>query len=137
MILSIPPSQHTLSPHPLTPSHPFLINVVYVGNVQCETCSIYKQYATELEHIPPTLGGRRHTLEEIETYMINAEKPPLKLPQIPKKVRPGWWTEQFRQFVRDMRSTLRLKSIPKPEPPVEFHVDDADKKKLADEVIIL
>jgi len=101
-----------------------------VGSTQCETCSIYFQYQKELEHIPPTLGGRRHTLDEIEHYLINAEKPPLHFPPIPRKRRPGWWIHQFREFVRGLRKSMRLKELPRPPPPTELiHHEDGKKRE--------
>jgi hypothetical protein len=103
--------------------------LVCVGTVQCETCAIYTQYATELEHIPPTLGGRRHTLQQVEDYLVNAEKPPLNLPTIPRKVRPGWWKEQLRLAMVEVRKSLRLKQLPKPLPPIDRKEEEKDAQQ--------
>ena len=102
-----------------------------IGSMQCETCSVYEQYATELEHMPKALGGKRHTLAQIESYLINAEKPPLKMVSVPKKVRPGWYTEQLRKLIADARATIGLKPKPKlppPPPQLENNVDEEQKQ---------
>ena len=103
--------------------------MVCVGTMQCETCAIYEQYATELEHVPPALGGRRHTLSQIEDYLLNTEKPPLTIPTIPRKIRPGWWREQFRLAMAGVRKRLHLKQLPEPPPPVDYKDVDKDAQE--------
>jgi hypothetical protein len=53
----------------------------------------------------------------VEEYLLNAEKPPLFIPPIPKKTRPGWWKEKFRVAMVRVRKALYLKPLPPPPLP--------------------
>ena len=84
---------------------------ICVGSIECETCCLNKQFSVELERVPPTLGGRRHTLQEIDDYLINQERPPLEVMNVPLRQRPGFWRETGRQLLNRMRKNIGLKYI--------------------------
>ena len=89
------------------------------GTFVCETCSLYRQYAIDLEHMPPALSGRRHTLQEIDDYMINTDKPEVMNVKVPKKRRPGYWNYQAFLVSQRLRKGLHMKQkelILPPEP---------------------
>lgn len=59
--------------------------------------------------------GKRHTLQEITTYLIESSKPEIKMPIIPKKNRPHYWTERRKAILKSLKNMNNIFSRNKME----------------------
>jgi alpha-tubulin suppressor-like RCC1 family protein len=58
---------------------------------KCEACLVYDIFAKEIANMPPSIGGKRHRLQEITDYLINHNKPELEAITIVRSKRPSKW----------------------------------------------
>jgi alpha-tubulin suppressor-like RCC1 family protein/Ca2+-binding EF-hand superfamily protein len=82
------------------------------GQTPCEICLLNKMYKEEIEGMPSGIGGRRSTLDAIEDYLINANKPDLVLPVVHRVNRPSKW-ENFKAKWLPMNPLRYLLGNPK------------------------
>jgi alpha-tubulin suppressor-like RCC1 family protein len=73
------------------------------GVSKCESCLLFDAFKSEIASIPPLIGGRRHSLNQIRDFLINSNKPQLDPVALVRCVRPTKWdlrkkdlTERFK-----------------------------------------
>ena len=108
--------------------------LVCAAGVRCETCTLFEVYDDEIKLMPPAVGGRRRRLNSIDKYLIEANKPPLEIKVVPKKIRPTKWEirkEKYRSYLKSWFSGKLLPSFVRPmarEDALEIDPEDLMRK---------
>jgi hypothetical protein len=91
------------------------------GTTKCETCTLHSACSSELTKMPPAIGGRRRRLKSMSEYLLNSEKPPLIVPDVPKSQRPTQWDIRRERWKRlfDIKKWFKPLSHDKEITPAE------------------
>ena len=73
---------------------------VCMADHPCETCTLYAKYSDELRVMPPSIGGKRPTLDDVSNYILIPKYSSIKLPALPTKLRPSKWKERKDRIFR-------------------------------------